>query len=641
MSFDITLLHFIRPIYLVLLPVTALLWLLLKQAAGNAQWERHIPKEMITVLRVDGSGQSKTLHRALILSWLLLVLAAAGPTWTKQAVPTLQNKNSTVVLLDLSPSMLAEDLNPNRLTRAKFKLIDILRQQADGQVALIAYAGDAHTVSPLTDDPRTIEALLPALHPAVMPSAGSNTEAALDLAQQLLNDAGVGTGEILLITDGVAPEAGKLLQKQLKTGNSVSILGVGGLEPSPIPTQGGGFLRRSNGEIVLSSVDDKALSALASKLGGRFATLSADDSDTRFLLSDRFESDTQELSQPDSNTFDAWADMGHWLVLLILPILLLCFRKGLVYVFPLLFLMPIESEAKEGFGWKDLWQTKDQQGARLLNEQQYDDAANTFIRPDWSAIASYKSGDYQQAASQLETLNDPTNLYNKGNALALAGSLEEAISAYDAVLKQQPEHADAAYNKKVLEDLLKQGENQPQEGSEPQEQQNGDSQAENSESEQDDSASSENSKDSQPQSTPSESENQQQSSQNTDRNNAESDNSPEPNDSPEPDNSPEQQEQQTAGQENNQQDQTTEQEAQAQRADNESDNKANAQDDVAEQAIAGEEGADPLKDSSEQWLRTIEDDPSGLLRRKFEYQAWQRQQQGKSEASNNAKQERF
>jgi len=141
---------------------------------------------------------------------------------------------------DLSPSMLAQDLSPDRLTRAKFKLIDMLRQQRDGQTALIAYAGEAHTVSPLSDDPKTIEALLPALHPNVMPVRGSNTEAAVELAQQLLSDAGLHSGDILLITDGIANDAITDIRNSINSNYRVSVLAVGGNDATPIPSPNGG-----------------------------------------------------------------------------------------------------------------------------------------------------------------------------------------------------------------------------------------------------------------------------------------------------------------------------------------------------------------------------------------------------------------
>jgi len=153
--------------------------------------------------------------------------------------------------------MLADDLTPNRLTRAKYKLIDILGKQADGQMALIAYAGDAHTVSPLTDDPQTIEVLLPALTPDVL-------------------------------TDGMTDDAIRNVKKITSSAHRLSILGVGSAEAAPVKSSDGRLIRNNNGEIVLASVNRQQLQTLANSLNGSYSDLTTDDADINYLLSDRF-----------------------------------------------------------------------------------------------------------------------------------------------------------------------------------------------------------------------------------------------------------------------------------------------------------------------------------------------------------------
>ncbi|MBX2848640.1 MAG: VWA domain-containing protein, partial [Acidiferrobacterales bacterium] len=474
MNWDLSQFHFIRPLWLGLLPVMLLLWWYARGGANNGEWESYLPKPMLEALRVSAGKKSSYWQWWLLIAWVLLTLAAAGPSWIKQPVPVVENKKALVIAFDLSPSMLADDVTPNRLTLAKYKLIDILRQQADGQVALIAYAGDAHTVSPLTDDPRTIEALLPALHPNIMPVNGSNTEAAVELAQNLLRDARVSSGDILLITDGVSPRAIKTIESELNSANSLSVLGVGGVGGAPIKLQDGGFLRDRQGEIVLASLNANELRAFARNLRGRYASLSTNDSDIDYLLKQSFESDGSDQVSEGETSFDHWLDMAHYLVLLLLPIALFCFRKGLIYLVPICFLMPLESEAAS---WVDLWKTKDQQAAELYDQEQYDEAAQTFKREDWSAISHYRNGDFEQAAEQLEGKGDANSLYNKANSLAFLGELEKAIDAYDQVLALEPEHQDALHNKQVLEALLEQQQEQNGEGdNSDQEQQSGDQQ---------------------------------------------------------------------------------------------------------------------------------------------------------------------
>ena len=635
MEFDITNFHFLRPLWLTGLPVAWLAWLTLKRSRTSTKWETVMPKEVVAVLRIGTTKQSYWLYRVWLLSWTALVIAAAGPAWVKQAVPMVKNSASTILVLDLSPSMLAEDLRPNRLRRAKLKLIDILRQHGDGQVALVAYAGDAHTVSPLTDDPRNLEALLSALHPNIMPLAGSNTEAAITLATTLLKDAGVSNGEILLISDGVSKEAISQINRQFNRVHSLSILGVGSQEPSPIPAQGGGFLRNSNEEIVLAKMDRAALKDLASGLGGKFAALTADDSDTQFLLNKDFQNSKsqQEKSSFSSNVFDAWTDMGHWLVVLVLPLLLVFFRKGSVYLLPLLIALPLalttentlaaqESSADGGdinelasdraeFTWKDLWQTRDQQAAQLYTREEYAAAAKTFDSSDWSAIAHYREGNFAQAAEQLEPTDNPANLYNKGNALALSGALEEAINAYDAVLKQDAEHSDAAFNKRIVEQLLQQAQQDQPAQDKSEQDQSQQSQADKNQSEQDQanqdrsqdqkSQDSQQSRDEQSKDQPKQEASQaaaddQSQTEREDTNEATS----------------------GKGEDENDEDQKGDS------AKNEADEPATPEGEEQAQTQLTEADSPPLKDASEQWLRTIPDDPGGLLRRKFQYQSRQR-----------------
>lgn len=639
MAWDISQFHFIRPVLLLLMPAVLLLWFMAKRSIAKSGWENYLPSATIRALQINEHARSYWLQWYLLVAALVLCLAAAGPTWIKQPVPTVQNQRALVVLLDLSPSMLAQDLKPDRLTRAKFKLIDILRQYKDGQVALIAYAGDAHTVSPLTDDPETLQALLPALHPTIMPSRGSNIESAAALARQLLSDANLGSGDVLLITDGVAESAFKTVRKELGQSIALSILGVGSSEAAPIPQSKGGFLRGRDGEIILSQINESELRRLASQLKGRYARLNNSEQDIDFLIGDDFQSDLASEQAADNNSFDAWADMGHWLLLLVLPLALWCFRRGFIYCLPLIFLVPVERswaeetdlpdakpESVKGFSWSHLWQTPDQRAKALLEQENYADAANTFEREDWRAIANYKRGDFKTAAQQLSELTDATNLYNKGNALAMSGDLESALKAYEQVLEVEADHADAKHNKAVVEQLMQQQQKQ-------QEKQQGDQQQnqeqDSSEQQSDQSQSSDD---------------QQSSEQNGSEQTSEDDSSePQRDKEPQPGQEPEPEEEQSKDGET--EDQKAKDESE-QGEDEQENEQAAEQQEQGDEAVSEERAAqvsaepspEPLEDASEQWLRGIKDDPSGLLRRKFKYQA---EQNRRSASQSNSSEERY
>ena len=629
MTMDFSQLHFIRPLFLLALPPLVLLCVYGKQLLKNNHWEHVISKEMLAALQVDHNKSSSRWRWILLMAWVIATFAIAGPTWEKTALPTIKNQKALVIALDLSPSMLAQDLSPDRLTRAKFKLIDILRTQSDGQVALIAYAGDAHTVSPLTDDPRTIESLLKALHPNIMPSAGSNTEQAIALAQKLLIDAQAPNGDILLITDGVTRIAQEQITKQLKprigtiggSQNGLYILGVGGTEPAPIPQVSGGFVRGADGEIILSSVNNKELNDLARVHNGQFASLSNDDSDIQRLLKDGFETGDKAQEKESQNVFyDSWKDMGHWLVLLLLPLAAYCFRKGLIYILPLMFIVPMDSQAQslKDFSWDDLWRTKDQQAQQLVEQKQYAAAAEKYQRQDLAGAANYKAGNYQQAIDNFANSKGIDNLYNKANAQAFNGDLKGAIETYEKVLEQQPDFEEAANNKKIVEELLEQQEQQQnQQGDQNQEQQESSENSDSDQSEQQEQSEPQNQSDSQDQS-----ESEQQSQQ--------QDDSEQPSDQ-----EPESQEQEKPESE------TSESEEQSEEAEEAQNQEEQAQKDQEQeeqaQLQAAEQTDEPLEDASEQWLRTITDDPGRLLRNKFQYQSQQRNRErsGSNRTGNN------
>jgi Ca-activated chloride channel family protein len=632
---DLQLFHFMRPTWLWGLPVFLLVWLLIKSLGSSSQWEQYIPKEMVSALQINATKQSNWWRWILLLSWTLLLIGAAGPTWQKQAAPVMENQNATVLVLDLSPSMLAQDLSPDRLTRAKYKLIDIIRHQADGQLALVAYAGDAHTVSPLTSDPKSIETLLPALHPNIMPIAGSNTEAAIALAVRLLKDAGAAYGNIILISDGVAEQAMDNIRDTVGSNRRLSILGVGSEKAAPIPMREGGFLRGADGEIILSSLDGEQLSDLATSLNGAYSRLSTDESDYKRLVSDSFENnlvgDNQSLDQGLGQSYNAWTDMGHLLALLTLPLFILLFRKGLVYVLPLMFLMPFQADAADSswqdLSWANLLKTKDQQGAELLAQGKSAQAAKTFDNTQWQSIANYRNENYEAVIKGLSDSEKTEDLYNKANALALKGDLKQSLKTYDRVLEKSPDHEDAVFNKELIEELLQQQDQDQQAPPEESSQgQDGDSQ---------DQGDQQQDSDSKPGQENSEDQSSDQQQDDSDSGQEQGEGEPEGSEQkPEQDQNDgeSQEEQQQPGQQSEDESDTEQQDEPTNPQAEDSD----PQDQGSEQnSGALDEDPAPLDDSSEQWLRGIPDDPGGLLRRKFKYQAEQRALQKRSGKSSN------
>jgi Ca-activated chloride channel family protein len=312
-------LHWLRPEWVwSALPILLCLWLHLRQQRSAQQWQHFIDPSLLPHLLEQPQGRYSQRLWPVFLAGLLCWLALMGPSWQRLPSPVLEDRGGLAIVLDLSPSMLAEDLQPSRLQRAKYAIRDLLALRADGQTGLVASAGDAFVVAPLTDDGNTLNTLLPSLHPAMMPVQGSNPLSGLVQAQQLLDNAGSPSGHILLIGDGFSAQQLKGLEGFVdQSSYPVSIIGVGSEQGAPIPLPEGGFLKDSQGNTIVASMPEALMQALARKAGGQYINLSAPRSDSALRKlaagSQQFEESTQQ------QTFEQWQDGGQWLAVLLLP----------------------------------------------------------------------------------------------------------------------------------------------------------------------------------------------------------------------------------------------------------------------------------------------------------------------------------
>lgn len=322
--------HFIRPYWLLaLLPYLILLVLLLKKKLHQGNWSQVCDSELLPyILQQHAVTQSRWPFGLGAFAALLCIIALAGPTWARLPAPVFRNDAALVIALDLSASMNAADIKPSRLVRARYKIADILNRRKDGQTALLVYAGDVFTVAPLTDDTETIQAQLNALNTDIMPVQGSNTALALEKAVHLFKQAGLQNGQILLITDGVEDEQAMDQAEKLNP-YSLSVLAVGTSEGAPIQVPGGGFLKDRQGNIVIPKLDQTRLRHLASIGGGSYQLISANDSDIEHLLKAIDRQALLEQSEQQSDLLlEQWQEQGPWLLLLVLPLTALLFRRG-------------------------------------------------------------------------------------------------------------------------------------------------------------------------------------------------------------------------------------------------------------------------------------------------------------------------
>ena len=449
--------HFLRPLWLLLLPLGPLLaWSLWRRLHEGVQWREVCDAHLLRHLLVaPAAARHKWPYWILTAAITLALLALAGPAWERLEQPVYRTLNARVVVLDLSRSMDATDYQPSRLTRARFKVVDILRRSRDRPVGLAVFAAAGFIITPLTEDANTIISLLPSVNADIMPVQGSRPDRGLEAAERMLERGGARRGEVILITDGVnGPRAESRAARLLAAGFRVSVLAAGTPEGGPIPVQGGGFFKDLSGGIVVAMTDYEALRAIAKAGGGRFTSLSSDDTDIDYLLSSAVPQPLQLDLQAVERTAEVWRDRGPWLLLLLLPLAALGFRRGWLALIPLgIAVMPTPVRA---ITWDDLWARSDQQTASALERGDPAHAASVARDPRWKGSALYRSQQYEEAGESFEQNDDGTAHYNRGNALARAGRLREALDAYDVVLETQPDHGDALHNRALVARLLEQ-----------------------------------------------------------------------------------------------------------------------------------------------------------------------------------------
>jgi len=577
--------HFLRPEwFLALLPIL-FLWFQIRQQKARSSWTAVCDSHLLPHILSGGAQTGQRRLGALLLCGVVLgVFALAGPTWNKLPQPVFRPQSALVILLDLSRSMDCPDISPSRLTRARYKVADILKLRQEGQTALIVFAGDAFTVTPLTTDTNTILSLLNTLSTSIMPSQGSRVDIAIEKGMQLVKQAGLTTGELLLIGDGYTDQRSVVaVEKSARDGFQLSVLGIGTTDAAPIPT-GDGFLQDHNGSIVIPQLDELKLRDLAHRGGGRYQRISVDDRDISALMA-ASEQNLRMGEQQETEQFaDRWQDQGYWLLLPLIPLAALSFRRGLLFSWLLLLSL---SNPVQAFELDQLWKTADQQAAVQLEQGNAAAAADTFTDPQWRAVANYRAGQYQQAADALKDSKDGTSLYNRGNALAQLGNYPEAIQAYQQIPESDPNYADAQHNKELLQKLMQN----------EQQQENSSDQGQNKQNE---------SGQNQP---------KDQNSK-TEENSEQSENKDQESDRTEQNGNQQKAEQESAAdrQESQQQQQTKE-------------NQPSPEEDGEKPTQALTDAVDNSKPESQdddRWLQQIPDDPGNLLKRKFLYQYRQR-----------------
>jgi len=457
-------LEWLRPGWLFALPAgLALAWAWWRARAGAGLWRRLVDPELLPHLvgRATPGARASSMtsaHSALAIAAIALVLACvalAGPTWRAQPAPLYRDQSARIVVLDLSPSMDAIDVIPSRLERARAAIVAILRESADAQLGLVVFGADAFTVAPLMNDAAALVHLLASLSTATLPRAGSRPDLGLDMARNLLSRTGVSAGDVILVGDSAGDERTLESARALaKAGFPLSVLAVGTPHGGPVRLAKGTFARSQADDILVSRPDLVALERVAQAGGGRFYALAAGDQTPHFA---RGAQAWAEAPEAPARVSKLRQDDGIWFVLLALPFAALLFRRGwLVGLAALALALP--PPQAQAFDWPELWRRADQQAAAEFAKGRLGEHERLLAKlgPEspWHAMLLYRSGRFAEAAAQFAVHDTAQAHYNRGNALALEGRLEQALAAYGAALERSPSMRDALFNRALVREAL-------------------------------------------------------------------------------------------------------------------------------------------------------------------------------------------
>lgn len=450
----ITNFHFLRPHLLILLAVLLFVYFIQNKTGGSfSNWEKVCDANLLKYLLIKANNGGRKLNRFLFMATLCLsIIAAAGPTWKEEMRPTLNPQNPLIFLLNLSSDMDQTDVTPNRLERAKIEISEILDSIPDVDSGLIVYSSEPFLISPLSNDPSLVTGLLDSISQDIMPANGDRPDRAIAFAAERIRNAGFTNGNIVILSaeagtnENLTVEAAK---KAASENIKVNVIGI-------------------------SNNSNQALQKTADAGEGIYRRLSTNSAQQ---IADHIRHSLSTKLEEDKNIAGQWLDFGYYIMFSAILSFLFLFRRG-IFIFVLFYIFST-STASAGFIWSD-----DHLAEDLFNAGRYGEAAEKFSNPQWQGSALYKAGNYEAAEKAFAQGNSVEDIYNKGNALAKGGKIEEAVSAYEEVLKQDPNHEDAKFNLEYLKQQQKQQQNQ-QNSENKENQENDNQQEQNSQSQSD------------------------------------------------------------------------------------------------------------------------------------------------------------
>ena len=443
--FDV--LHFNRPIWLLLIPIVCFGYLLFSLQPQSSLLKRKVAAHLLPFL-TESIPSAKYINWLGLFAVICFVIGISGISFYKTNSELYVAQNKTVFIVDQSLSMYATDVRPNRLTRSKQIVRDILQADIEGEIALIAFAGDAYTISPFTQDKQTLIHFLVALDPLIMPLYGSHLKSGIEQALELVSNDANTPRHFIILTDDLANEDEAALQEANKLGVQLDVIAVGTPEGGTMQLPEGQILKH-NGITALAKTPITAIEQATEAANGRFYQHTLDDADLQSLL------DTQSTNSAKRSNLSGqtWQEQGHYFAIPLVLWLLWQFRQGWLCLMLLFIMSSPPSSYASPLEW---FKTPDQKGQQAFDQGRWDEAAKLFEQPLWKAASQYANQDYPQTVETLQNVaTTASDYYNLGNALALSNDLEGAKTAYETSLSLRSDFPEAKENLDYIKQQLK------------------------------------------------------------------------------------------------------------------------------------------------------------------------------------------
>lgn len=423
--------HFLRPLWLLAIPAALILWWRIRPKRENPLAQTHgFPPHLAKALTVGEQSKRRFYPIDGVAAFLVLTaLAAAGPAWNRLPNPLLAQTAPLAVVFKVTPSMETTDIQPSRLERASFKVLDLIARRAGAQTALLAYAGSAHRVAPLTSDPNILRSFMQGLSPEVMPKEGANAFAAYKLATQELARSDT-PGAVLFVLDDLDPADVSHFATAQADGPPMIFFVV-----APDAVQLPQLEQIANASVVRLTTDDSDL----------------DQIEKRVLSAYR-----EALTEDETQT---WDDKGWILAWPAALLLLLWFRQGWTMRWAAIAVLMVGMTSPNraaAEGWKDWFWTLDQQGRLAFQNKEYTDAALLFQDPVWRAYAMFRDGQYEAAAEAYAAIDGADAAFGEGMARLRNREYRPGVRAFERALELQPDFEAAQKNLVIAKAIVKQ-----------------------------------------------------------------------------------------------------------------------------------------------------------------------------------------